>query len=158
MRIKSLTTLLLTVFLASAVQASWIGLWSFDDANDLGKATVGPDLTVANTGDTVAAVTGPNGAAAVRVGVGDYLEFSRAGQGTMNSYSLVMDIKTPSVNTDTSANIASAWRGLLHTGHPESNAHLWLQPGVQLGHGNMPGTGYVTTGIPPADVWYRLVI
>ncbi len=135
-----------------------IGEWDFDDPSDFGKATVGTDLTISNTSNTVVAVAGPNQSAAVRVGVGDYLELSRAGQSTMNSYSLVMDIMAPSVNTDTGGGIASAWRGLLHTGHGTSNAHLWLQPGVQLGHGNMPGSGYVTTDIPPADVWYRLVM
>lgn len=154
MRIKLLATLLVAVFTAAGVQASWIGLWYFDDANDLGKATTGPDLSVGNTNETVAGINGPNDSNAVRVGVGDYLD--PGGSGVLNEYSLVMDVMAPSLRTGDNVDITDQWRVLFTTGDDGASGVFVRGDDQRVGHGNLPGSGYTSNGLVHDD-WYRVV-
>lgn len=131
-----------------------VGAWYFNDPANPGKASIGADLIVDNTNGTLQAVDGPGDAAAIRLGTNDNLALDRASKPVLNSYSLVVDLRIPKGD--------GRWRGILHTGHRESNAHLWIDgdTGV-MGHGNLPGafsidSGYTTHGIE-REKWYRIV-
>jgi len=136
------------------------GLWKFNDGANLGKATVGTDLTTnayatggpdggaLNTwAGTWATVTG--GLTANGGGVGwnpDTWVEDPAGIYFVNEYSVAMDILLPGAPT---------WRALLQTADtPNGNdADLWIGSDGSIGL----GANYSAAGAVPGDTWKRVV-
>ena len=108
---------LMMVVLAPALcpAASLVGLWKFDNPNNLSQASVGSDLTMSNSKGTIVAREGiSSGDGAAEVGVGDYfaaapgIAANGGSSAYVNEYTLVYDIYLP-------ASSDSTWRSLLQT-------------------------------------------
>ncbi len=127
------TTLLRSAIAAAAVTlattapaANLVGLWLFDNAANVGQATVGSDLTLAGTAPTHSASladdasTSLTGVITTAGGVGTHLTAvnpigaNGAGGLYTNQFTLVYDIFSP-------AGSRSAWRSLLQTSVGNSN-------------------------------------
>ena len=61
--IKPILTTGIVILTASAAPAALVGLWEFDDSDDLGKATVGSDVAWTGSPTASAGVSGGDGAA-----------------------------------------------------------------------------------------------
>lgn len=127
-----------------------VGLWLFDDAQQLARATTGNDLTLHGTH---AAVSGPRaGDGAVRIGVGSYYECHHGiapngGGNTVNSYSLVFDFRVPTI---------SPWYCFFQTNPNNSNdGDCFIRAGS--GFIGVGATGYSTKTATP-QTWHRLVV
>lgn len=139
-------------FTASA-QANLVGLWEFENASDLGEATIGNDLTLNNGNSTIVPVTGVTfGDGAAFVGAGDSFSLNHdiapngGSTAYVNEFAVVYDINTQ---------FGGVWRSLLQTATtPGGNDGDYF-----IGSGNNIGVGAInyTSQTVNASTWYRIV-
>jgi hypothetical protein len=70
------------------------GYWTFEDAGNLGKATVGADLELSGSG--FSSIAGPGGKKAVQIVNGSYFKCTH-GSGSIMEYTVMMDFKMPAI-------------------------------------------------------------
>lgn len=131
-----------------------VGLWKFDNAANLGAATIGTDLTWTGSPTSAAGITGGDGAASSPKGT--YLTADNPiganGGGTRtNEYTILIDLKLPTVD---------GWNPILETATPgaaSTDNDYWISTSRGFG---LNAQGYVGTvaGTVIADTWHRLVI
>lgn len=127
-----------------------VGVWEFDDSNNLTKATIGSDLILMG-GDHAAAggISGNDGA--VEVPVGTYYLAAHGiapngGGAYVNQYTLVFDINLPTLGV---------WYSFYNTDYANSNdGDAFIDPEGNIGVG---ATGYSQSAIPAGE-WHRVVI
>jgi hypothetical protein len=149
---KSLMILGLAVASSAALAAtSPVGYWTFDDPLNLGKATIGLDLTGVGTHSAVSGISGTDGA--VLDGVGSYFTCTHGiapngGGAYVNQWTVVMDINIPSTSL-------GQWLTFLQTNTGNSNdGDCFVNPTENLGVG---ATGYSTSAFG-GDTWYRVAV
>ncbi len=126
-----------------------VGLWEFDDPDDLTRATIGIDLVRSGAHRAVAGSVPGDGA--TRVGPGSHYRCEHgiapaAGQRFVNEYSLVFDIRLPSIGP---------WYALYQTNTGNANdGDCFIDPSGRIGVGS---TGY-SEPVAEADTWHRVVI
>jgi len=103
-RLIAVFFLLVTMVLAGVADAKPTpqGLWLFNDANNLGAATVGTDLTIQGTVTSVAGVASGDGA--VQITPGNFLECyhgaaANGGGQLVNQYAFVFDLQISSLGS-----------------------------------------------------------
>ena len=137
--------------LGKEINRSLVGLWNFDDAENLTQATVGNDLELVGT---QTAVAGPEvGDGAVNIGVGSFYrcfhDIPANGEGNqqwVNIYSVVMDVRISQLNQ---------WYCFEQTNYENNDDGDWfINPNGQIGVG---ATGYSSYAVQPNE-WYRLAI
>jgi len=157
----TLLSVLLAPLLSMAESPSLVGLWKFDDAGNLGKATVGADLLVTGTAPVYSAALTDgtsqslNGVITTNQGSANYLTATHGiganGGGTKtNQYSLVYDVKRPTGNL---------WRTFFQTNLSNSDDAEYFTRG---GGGVVNSLGvseinYSGSSMPENE-WMRLVI
>lgn len=126
-----------------------MGMWKFDNAADIGKATIGEDLVINGTVNTV---PGPaNWNYAVEVGLGSYFEMMHGmygnGDGFMvNEYTLQIDFLIPQ---------AGIWHAFFQTdGANSGDADLFTNTANKIGTAS---TSY-SAGSITANTWYRMIV
>jgi hypothetical protein len=126
-----------------------MGQWKFDDASNIGKASIGENLEVKGT---VNLVNGPsNWNNAAEVGLGSYFEMIHGmypnGDGYMvNEYTLQIDFSIPE---------AGIWHAFFQTdGTNVGDADLFTNTSNKIG---TAATSY-SAGTVTANTWYRMVI
>ncbi len=144
---------LATLALSATSPAALVGLWEFDNAANLGEATLGGDLVLQNGNGTIAATGGVGGGdGAAQVGVGDHFDAApgiaaNGGGSFVNEFTIVFDVFLPT-STD------GTWRSLLQTANNNGNdGDYFVSNSNQVGVGAIGYTG-ATVG---ADDWYRIV-
>ncbi len=144
---------LLTLPLTISATTLPVALWQFDNADQLGQATLGEDLVLTGTADAVAGIADGDGAA--RIGVGSYFTAANTvgpngGDGSAeytNQWTLLYDIKFP---------LSESYSSLFQTQPANSNdGDLFTRSSGALGVG---ATGYAAAGTLQADTWYRLIV
>ncbi|MFC4992915.1 LamG-like jellyroll fold domain-containing protein [Rubritalea tangerina] len=149
------------VLLATALPmsaAQLVGLWEFNNAGNLGEATVGTDLEINGSAPTYSASLADGGATSLTgvitttQGVGNHLTATHGigangGGSFTNAYTLVFDVKRPA---------AGAWRSFYQTDLTNSNdaEYFTRSSNNTLGRTTITYTG---SGMA-ADTWMRLVI
>ncbi|MCP3913397.1 MAG: hypothetical protein GY713_20915, partial [Actinomycetia bacterium] len=109
----------ITVDPGAEVPNKLVGLWEFDDADDLGKATVGTDLTIGGTAPTYSATLADDssdslsGVITTNVGSANFLTATHGiaangGGSNVNQYSVVFDVFSP-------AGSRGSWRTFFQT-------------------------------------------
>jgi hypothetical protein len=151
---NALATVTVTVPDVSSVPAGdkLAGMWSFEDNNDLVKASVGLDLEP--FGKNFTPIAGPGNSGGVQFGAGSYYallyEMAASGGGkNVNEYTLMMDIKVPSSSF-------SAWKSVFNT-WPDNVGEgvIWTATG-DLGKEAL-GEGWLGKPVLTADTWHRVV-
>jgi uncharacterized protein YjdB len=143
-----------TVVDVSAVPAGkWLaGMWTFEDAGNLGKATVGYDLEA--NGNIFNSIPGPGNTKAVKLASNSYYTIrhnigANGGGDYVNEYTLMMDIMG-------SASEFSGWLSVFNNKTDNAGEGvLWIDGGGRIGYAGLGG--YSSTGLTP-DVWHRVVI
>jgi hypothetical protein len=142
----------------SVSYAGIVGYWEFNDSTNLGRATIGTDLTVAGTAPTWSASQTYNGLTLngvieTAVGIPNHLIATHGvapnGGGTKaNQYTMLFDIRRP----DT-----AEWRTLFqtNTANTGDGDYFVRDSDAQLGVGAL---GYTTNYAMPANTWARVVI
>lgn len=134
-KLNCLRTLIATglVLVTSVANASIVALWEFNDAGNLGKATIGNDLALQNGNGTIGAASGIfAGDGAASVGIGDYFTATHGiaangGGGFVNRYSIVYDVLSPAGST-------GEWRTLLQTDQTNTNdGDYFISPTAEIG-------------------------
>jgi len=136
-----------------SLKLSWgimglVGQWDFDDPCDLTKATIGTDLILTGSQESVAGIEGGDGAA--RIGVGSYYDCNHGvvpngGGSKVNEWTVVMDVNYP----------ASNWKTFFQTdANNLSDGECFVHSNGTLGEA---ATGY-STNSTQANTWYRVVI
>jgi hypothetical protein len=139
-------------------RADLVGLWEFDDSANIGRATVGTNLTIAGTAPTWFASqtyvgNTLTGVIQTAVGIPNHLIATHGiapngGGSKVNQYSMVFDIRRPNTNE---------WRTLFQT--DASNAtdgeYFVRDSDARLGVGTLQYTPNYTM---PADTWARVVL
>jgi uncharacterized protein YjdB len=144
-------TCVVTVIDASSLPAGKqiTGIWTFDDRDDIGKATVGYPLI--KQGDGFTFVDGPSvGNGAVRIASGSYFRVLHGivtnGDERVNNYTVMFDFKVP--DTD-------RFRCFYQTTLDNSDdGEYFLRPGGNIGVGATGYSGHTVT----AGEWHRLVL
>jgi hypothetical protein len=156
-------SVLLTVFSLALVlpasSASLVGLWEFNNAGNLGQATVGTDLTIAGTAPTHSATladavaNSQSGVITTAFGVGNHLVATNAlggngGGAFTNQYSILIDLQSPVASRGT-------WRSLYQTSPANGNdGDLFIR-----NSDTAVGVSALTYSAPINDtVWNRLVV
>lgn len=129
-----------------------IGLWEFDDSQDLTKATIGQNLVLTGFQDpTSGRITGDG---AVRIGLGSHHAIqhgmtSNGGGNNVNEYTLVLDIKYPS-------NSQGKWISLFQTDASNgSDGDCFIRnSNASIG---VSATGYSSWALSP-ETWVRLAV
>jgi hypothetical protein len=129
-------------------QEDLVGHWTFDDAQTLVKADIGPDLVL--TGSHAAASGPTEGDGAVRIGAGSHYilphGLSPTGGANVNEFSFVMDIKIP---------VTGKWYCMYQSDMTNTNDGEWfINPSGSMGVG---ATGYTDALIQPEE-WYRVAV
>lgn len=126
-----------------------VGLWKFDNAQDLLAATIGSPLTLTGT---QASVAGPlEGNLATEIGLGSYLAMTHGiapnlGGAYVNEFSVQIDFQVPEIGI---------WHSFIQTNTlNENDADLFTNTSNSIGVGDL---GYSENTIL-ANTWYRLVI
>jgi len=126
-----------------------VGLWTFDEAQELTAASDGRALELVGEH---AAVEGPDaGDGAVRIGVGSFYRChhdiaANGGGDGVNRFTLLMDVRVPELGP---------WYALHQTNWENANDGDWfIRPTGQVGVGD---TGYSGQPVEP-DRWVRLAI
>jgi hypothetical protein len=162
MKTKSIiaTTLLCASLTAHA--ATLTGLWEFNDSGNLGKASVGTNLTFqgtmpgtyvttladANGSSLSGVITTPTAAGAADRIVATHGIAANGGGSRVNQYSIVMDLFSPVTSR-------SAWRTIYQTNVNNSDdGDYFISTSDRLGLG---GIGYSTNTIDETK-WTRLAI
>ncbi|MBT3168961.1 MAG: hypothetical protein HN952_04070 [Candidatus Cloacimonetes bacterium] len=138
---------------ASRLTRNMVGLWTFDDAENLTNATTGNNLELIGNHQVVA---GPeDGDGAVNIGVDSYYECFHdiAPNGTgganpqwVNKFTILIDFQMPS---------SGQWYTFFQTNYSNSNdGDAFINASGQIGVGD---TGYSNYTVIPGE-WYRLVI
>jgi len=144
---------------ASACSADLIGLWEFGDSSDLGKATVGANLSVEGQApDWLASQTFNgltlNGTINTKVGqtngllVQGSMLSGNGGGSRVNEYSLVFDVRRPA---------GDLWRSFFQTDSDRTanDADYFVRnTDKRLGVGNVNYSDFAMG----EDEWYRLVV
>ena len=126
-----------------------VGMWKFDDAINIGKATIGEDLIPTGTINSVGGPANNNYAAAI--GLGSYFEMNHGiygnGDGFMvNEYTLQIDFSVPE---------AGIWHAFFQTEPANGgDADLFTNTSNKIG---TAATSY-SAGTIVANTWYRMVI
>ena len=158
---KKMLLLLLTAFFSFHYGISqtpidpsaWAGMkgyWTFDDPDDLTKATVGLDLVLTGSDSAVAGPAAGNGA--TRIGVGSYYKCthgisSNGGGSYVNEYSIMVDFRIPQTGR---------YYCFYQTNTGNSNdGDFFINPSAHLGLNYLGGYSYSRV---EAGEWYRLVI
>lgn len=151
----------LALIAAGPVSAALVGLWEFDDSGDLGKATVGTDLTIAGTSPTYSATSTDggsktlNGVISTVTGSANYLDATHniganGGGSFTNQYTLVYDVKRPA---------GTAWRSFYQASLTNSNdAEYFTRGGGGVANSLGRGTIGYSGSAMAEDAWVRLVI
>jgi uncharacterized protein YjdB len=140
------------VDLSSVTAAKWlVGMWTFEDANNLVKATIGDDLEVSGNFTSVA---GPNNSKAVVAGNNAYFTIyhnigDNGGGEYTNEYTLMMDIRG---SQDGFNNWISVFNNQADNA---GEGVLWIDDNGYIGYAALGG--YSSTGLKP-DTWHRVVI
>jgi hypothetical protein len=140
------------VTLTVTQESSLVGMWTFEDVDNLGKATVGVDLEPG--GDSYTSIDGPGNTKAVKPGSGSYYMIHHnivadGGSNNVNEYTLMMDIRG-------SASEFSGWLSVLNTKIGNSgDGVLWIDGSGQIGYAVLGG--YSSPVLTP-DTWHRLII
>jgi hypothetical protein len=127
-----------------------VASWLFDDAGNLGKASLGQDLIL--NGDGFTSVPGPSaGNGAVRVAQGSYFKAlhgmaANGGGERVNNYTLMVDFKV--------SELGRYYCFFQTTLENNDDGDYFLRPAGNLGIG---GTGY-SEHVVSAGEWHRLVI
>lgn len=128
---------------------SLTGHWKFDDPDNLSASTVGADLVLVGSHNSVAGPDSSNGAAYVGVGshyIASHGIAPNGGGVSVNEFTLVMDIKIPSLGK---------WYVLYQSDIDNSDDGEWaIDPTGQVG---IAATGYSEPIIEPNE-WYRFAI
>ena len=136
--------------IASLAQAGLVGLWEFNNPQNLTSATIGANLGLTGSHTAVAGIGAVDGAA--QIGKGSYYTVTSGiganGGGTYtNEWTLVYDIKSP---------LTASYSSLLQTNTANSNdGDLFTKSNGQIG---VSATGNAPAGTVSADTWYRLVV
>jgi hypothetical protein len=137
---------------ALSTQAGLVGLWEFDDAGNLGKATIGADLTFLNGQNfsSTAGIAGADGAMLTALGTTNQIIATHGiapngGGAYVNRYSVLFDVSYPSSS--------SGYKALLQTNTGNSNdGDLFIHPDGTVGVGDL---GYF--GTTSQETWYRII-
>lgn len=152
---KRFTSIWCAVVLVCCAGTIWaqpaaLGLWEFNDASNLVKATVGNNLELVGTNTATAGVQAGDGA--VVVPKGSYY-ICRHGSGPngggsyVNQFTLVIDFKIPALGS---------WYTFHQTNDANANdGDSFISPAGAIGVGD---TGYSADGVVQANTWYRLAI
>lgn len=141
--------------------ATLTGLWEFNNASNIGKATVGNDLVIVGTAPTHSAsmsdgTTSLNGVVATVAGPANYLRATHGiapnggGSGSyVNEWSIAFDVFSPVASRN-------SWRALFQTNQSNSNdADYFIRnTNDTLGINSL---GYSATGINDSQ-WTRIVV
>ena len=119
------------------------GLWRFTDASNIGKASIGPDLTpVVRTGQIT-----PLEGGRVRVGMSSYFScqhgIAPSASGYVTEYTMLFDFAVPSTNV---------WRVFYLAKPGEDNEGEVYINNDRLGHGTY--SSFAVT----SNTWYRLIV
>lgn len=129
-----------------------IGLWEFNDAANLTKATIGSDLILAGSDQAITGVDASDGAARIGVGSHYIANHGIAGNGggsKVNEYTLVIDMKYP-------ASSASKWISIFQTDAGNSNdADCFVRN--SNGTIGVAATGYSSWALAQ-ETWVRIVV
>ena len=155
----SFTSLLATIIFVSGLfaqsilnkqfPADLVGHWNFNNSNDLTEAIVGVPLILVGSHIVVEGPSDTSGAA--RIGVGSHYISqhgisSNGGGSKVNNYTIVMDIKIPSLGK---------WYAFYQTQTANTADGDWfLNPNGSMGVGQ---TGYTPNTLKPNE-WYRIAI
>jgi hypothetical protein len=128
-----------------------VGMWTFEDGNDLVKASVGNDLVA--TGSSFTSTAGPINTKAVKIGRNSYYaiqhEIAATGGSNVNEYTLMMDIRG-------SAEEFGNWLSVFNTkAGNEGDGVLWIDGDGKIGSANLGG--YSSEVLRP-NIWQRVVI
>lgn len=141
------TVVLCLVVCASQVKAGVVGLWEFEDAADLTKATIGTDLTLTGSQSAVPGSGGIDTGAA-QIGDGDYYTGvnpigANGGGSNTNAYTLLLDFNTP----------GQAWNSLVDIDESvfSSDGEVFTNPSGGLG---IDGDYFGSAG----GQWHRVVL
>ncbi len=136
--------------IASLAQAGLVGLWEFNNPENLTAATVGTDLGLTGSQTAVTGVSAGDGAA--QIGGGSYYTVTNTvgangGGSYTNEWTLVYDLKCP---------LTSGYSSLLQTNTTNSNdGDLFTRNDGRIGLGT---TGYAPAGSVSANTWFRLAV
>ena len=160
---NKLVVFTLVLAMAAAAQADITaglkGLWEFNDAGDLTKATAGNDLILGGTGQSaVAGIDGSDGAVAVELGTYYQCEHGIAANGGgdyVNEFTLLFDVMYPEES-------AGKWRAFYQTGYePYNDSEYFIHPADESwGVGDLGYTENATVGewYSSHSTWYRAVL
>jgi hypothetical protein len=131
------------------------GLWKFDDASDMLKATIGQPLTLTGTQTSVAGPAAGN--LATEVPLGSYLSMAHGieanGGGTLvNEWSLQIDFSLPAIDT---------WYAFFQT--LDSDADMFVAKTAAGDIGRVPnsigcGSTLYSANTVSANTWYRMIV
>jgi hypothetical protein len=142
-----------TVVDVSSVPAGkWLaGMWTFEDNNNPGQATIGADL---EANGSFTPIGGPDNTGAVKHDPGSYYTVrhnigANGGGDYVNEYTLMMDVRG-------SAAEFADWLSVFnnHDGN-DGEGVLWIDGDGKIGYASLGG--YSSSGLTP-DTWHRLVI
>jgi hypothetical protein len=127
------------------------GVWTFEDAADLVKASVGADLEPA--GSSFTSIAGPGNTRAVRIAKPSYYgvrhEMLPTGGGkNVNEYTMMMDIRIP-------AQDYTAWKSLFNTWPENTSAGVVWSNNGDIGKAVLGGQS--AYGALQPDTWHRVV-
>ena len=129
------------------------GLWTFSDANNLGLATFGTDLSLTGAANSVSGIVGGDGAA--QIGDNSYYTVTHGigpngGGSFVNQYTMLMDIQYPAASS-------GQWLSLYQTNTGNANdGDLFIRNSDQaIGLAALGGYSANTT---ESDTWYRVVL
>jgi hypothetical protein len=128
-----------------------VGVWTFEDENNLVKATTGADLE-ANGNFTF--VDGPNGTKAVKPGINSFFTIhhnigANGGGSYVNEYTLMMDIRDSDLEL-------RDWLSVFNNGSGNSGEGvLWINRSGMIGYATLGG--YSLIGLAH-NTWHRVVV
>jgi PKD repeat protein/predicted phosphodiesterase len=128
-----------------------VGLWTFDNSTQLLEATVGNNLVLNGTHQSIQGPSDDD--LAISIGEGDYYTCyhdidGNGGGSEVNEYSLVIDFRIPQANQ---------WYCFYQTNSGNSNdGELFINPSSNVGR-STNGPGYSSYQIVPNE-WYRMVV
>ena len=147
--IKNSFLFILLTALNLTAQEPLVGCWTFEDTDNLVKATVGNDLVLVGSHSSVSGPDAEN--RAVKIGIGSYYicqhNIPLNGNGEkVNEFTIVMDVKF---------NQASVWYTLYQTDVLNQTDGEWFVD--RSGKMGVHATGY-SSPVITANKWYRLAI
>jgi len=137
-----------TTFFIGGIAKNLVGYWQFDDADNLGKATIGNNLELHGSEAAVAGVTGSDGATFIETGSGYSIDHGLPASGgdKVNTYTIIYDVKAPAVDTYVNLMQNNPNNSVDGTLYIKPNAGFWLN-GLSDSEGNLV----------QANTWHRIV-